>query len=277
MKVSVAWIAVGIIVGIILFFTVQGVTLYEQFKNEDSKEGFQGTQGTQGTLDINITTCPADTTSYVDGGGRTVCCDGTVTNGKCSGANICSLSEPIAGLPTCSVWLDAYLENKGARRCPNTMPNYYESGPKAGCTAGSRNATGTAPASTTTRFCTLYNSQEDAMLKKDSCENQKFFDNAKCLSIPTTKTFLDWGGVPPPVHCTGIDTGSLTPLSCIDDSSFARAIDYWAKKYDPRFINWREQCVGWGAMWKMNFCSAVQKVTVNKSMNLSQLESYAIF
>ena len=75
MKVSVAWVAVGIIIGIILFFTAKGFSIYEQF----TIEGF--VDGDPNTLDIKITTCPADTTSYVDGGGRTVCCDGNVING----------------------------------------------------------------------------------------------------------------------------------------------------------------------------------------------------
>ena len=109
MKVSVAWIAVGIIIGIILFFTVEGFSIYEQFTNQ--VEGFADVDEYADSTDIKITSCPADTASYIDGGGRTVCCEGTVINGKCSGKNICSLSEPIAGLPTCSAWLDAYLEN----------------------------------------------------------------------------------------------------------------------------------------------------------------------
>jgi len=268
MKVSVAWIAVGIIVTIILFFTAQGFTIYEQFM---SIEGFQGAD-----LDIHITTCPAETTSYVDGGGRTVCCDGSVANGKCSGTNVCSLSEPIAGLPTCSAWFEAYLDTKSSR-CPASMPHYYENKATgiSGCTAGLRNSTGTA--SISGKFCNLYNSESDSMIKQDSCENQKVLEEAKCLTVKTTKSFMDWGEIPPPIHCTGIDTSSLTPLSCIDDASFTRTIDYWANKYAPQLKNWREQSVGWGPMWKMNFCSAVQKVTVDKSMSLSELESYKVF
>jgi len=270
MKVSVAWIAVGIILGIILYFTVKGFSIYEQFV---SKEGFQVPD-----LDIHITTCPAETISYVDAGGRSVCCDGEVVNGKCSGPNVCSLSEAIAGLPTCSAWLDAYLDNN-SNRCPASMPRYYENKTtkEAGCTAGDRNRSGTGPASTASKFCTLYNSQEDALLKRDSCENQKILEDAKCLSVKTTKSFMDWGEIPPPIHCTGINTSSLTPLSCIDDSSFERSIDYWANKNAPHLKNWREQSTSWGAIWKMNFCSSVQKVTVDKSMSLSSLESHKVF
>lgn len=275
MKVSVAWIAVGIIIGIILFFTVQGFSIYEQFTNP--VEGF--TDADEQDLDIKITTCPADTSSYVDGGGRTVCCDGTVANGKCSGKNVCSLSEPIAGLPTCSAWLDAYLENKGSKRCPQSMPNYYENknAMQSGCTAGHRNAQGTGPAATTNKFCTLYHSEKDETLKLDSCTNQKMLEEAKCLSKPTSRSLSEWGGVPPAVNCSGIDTGSLTPLTCLDDYAFARIIDYWAGNYAPQYKNWKEQSVAWGANWKMNFCSVVQKVTVDKSMNMRELEGYKVF
>jgi len=273
MKVSVAWIAVGIIIGIILFFTVEGFSVYEKFTNT---EGFIGVDDTD-SLDIKITTCPADTASYVDGGGRTVCCEGTVVNGKCSGKNVCSLSEAIDGLPTCSAWFDAYLENKGAKRCPPSMKNYYENKGQAGCTSGHRNAQGTAPASNTNKFCTLYQSADDELIKRDSCTNQKILEEAKCLSKPTSRSLLDWGDIPPPVHCTGMDTGSLTPISCLDDYAFARVVDYWAKKHAPQYINWKEQAVSWGAQWKMNFCSVVQKVTVNKSMNMTELEAYKVF
>lgn len=264
-----AWIAIGIIIGIILFFTVEGFSIYEQFT--DQVEGFVDDD----TIDIKITTCPADTSSYIDGGGRTVCCDGTVINGKCSGPTVCSLSEAVAGLPTCSAWLDAYLENKGAKRCPPSMPKYYENKSQAGCTAGDRNAQGTGPLGNT--FCTLYNSEKDSMLKKDSCENQKVLEEAKCLSKPTSRSLMDWGAIPPPVNCTGMDTASLTPLSCIDDAGFIRTADYWAKNFPPYMKNWKEQSVNWGAQWKMHFCSVVQKVTVNKSMNMTELESAQIF
>lgn len=272
MKVSVAWIAVGMIVGIILFFTREGFSIYEQFKNT---EGFQ-TQDEQENLDIHITSCPADTVSYVDGGGRTVCCDGTVADGKCSGAKVCSLSEPISGLPTCSIWLDAYLENKGAQRCPTTMPHYFENkaANTSGCTGGDRNTKGTAPLSA--KFCNLYVSEEDSLLKIDSCENQKMLENAKCLSVQTTKSLSDRGDIPPLISCIGMDN-SLTPLNCIDDASAARTYDYTTKKYNPSLANWREQSVGWGALWKISFCSAVQKVKIDKTLSLSDLESYKLF
>ena len=232
-------------------------------------------------LDLHITTCPADTVSFVDGGGRTVCCDGTVENGTCSGPTVCSLSESIAGLPTCSAWLDAYLDTKAADRCPPSMPKYYENKATntSGCTSGNRNSTGTAPADSQS-FCTLYTSADDDIIKQDSCTNQKFFENTKCFTRAVdglTKQFTNWGQMPPPVYCSALSTTSLVPTNCIEDKSFGRTIDFYVKRYYPSFTNWREQSVAWGAQWKLNFCSAVQKVSLDKTMTMSELESYKVF
>jgi hypothetical protein len=279
MRISIAWIAVLLLLGIILFFTAQGVTIYEQFKNEANieVEGFVGEADT----DLSITTCPAETNSYIDGGGRTVCCDGSVNGGKCAGKPVCSLSEAIAGLPTCSDWLDAYLDNKGQNKCPKSMPKYFENKKTkiSGCVNGSRTKDGSAPGPNT-KFCNLYQTESDDLIKTDSCTNQKFFDKTQCFTRQIdglTKQFVNWGEIPPPIYCSAIDKGSLVPLSCIDDNSFVRAIDYWVKKYSPQFSNWREQCIAWGPQWKLNFCSVVQKVNLDKTMKFGELESYKVF
>jgi hypothetical protein len=287
MKVSVTWLAITIIIGILYFFTVRGFNIYEEFKDDTQKnEGFANNES---QLDLKITTCPADTKSYVDNGGRTVCCDGIVSNGKCSGPTVCSLSEGTSGVPTCSEWLDAYLEDKGASRCPPSMKRYYENKTKdargntiqtAGCTSGNRNATGTEPESKNNTFCTLYNSEAADMLKIDSCTNKKFFEETRCFSSPIdnlSKQFVSWGPFPPPITCSAMDKGSLVPLTCIDDSSFARTVDYYVKKYAPYFTNWKEQSIAWGPQWKLNFCSVVQKLNINKSMQFKDLESYKVF
>ena len=278
MRISISWIAVLLLLGILLFFTAQGVTIYEQFKDKPvPTEGFVGEADT----DLSITTCPAETNSYIDGGGRTVCCDGSVAGGKCAGKSVCSLSEAIAGLPTCSDWLDAYLENKGQNKCPRSMPNYYENKKTniSGCVDGARTKDGTA-AGPNTKFCNLYQTESDDLIKTDSCTNQKLFDTTKCFTRQIdglSKQFVNWGEIPPPIYCSAIDKGSLVPLSCIDDNSFVRAVDYWVKKYSPQFSNWKEQCIAWGPQWKLNFCSVVQKVNLDKTMKFADLESYKVF
>ena len=281
MKVSVAWLAVFIVILILLFFTVQGCTIYEQFKDV-IVEGFETTDtGTE----LQIKTCPADTTFLIDEDGRHVCCDGTVSRGKCVGKTICSLSESTTGLPTCSLWYHAYLENKGSTRCPPSMKRYYENNSKdkkgiAGCTSGNRNKSGTAPDINNTNFCNLYNSESDELLKVDSCSNKKFFEETRCFSRPIdglSKQFVNWGAIPPPITCSALDKGALVPLTCIDDSSFVRSIDYWVKKFAPNFMNWKEQAIGWGPQWKLNFCSVIQKVSIDKTLAFKDLESYKVF
>jgi hypothetical protein len=278
MRVSIAWIAVVLVLGIILFFTAQVVSIYQQFKNkEEEVEGFVGETDT----DLSITTCPAETNSYIDGGGRTVCCDGSVAGGKCSGKPVCSLSEAIAGLPTCSDWFDAYLENKGKDKCPRSMPHYYENTKTkiSGCVDGARTRDGTA-AGPNTKFCNLYQTETDDLIKTDSCTNQKIFDKTQCFTRKIdgqSKQFVSWGPYPPVIYCSAMDTGSLVPLSCIDDNTFVRVVDYWVKRFAPQYSNWREQCVAWGPQWKLNFCSVVQKVNLDKTMKFGELESYKVF
>jgi hypothetical protein len=283
MRVSIAWIAVILILGILFFFTFQGVCLYEQFKDKEAEEEetTEGFQGQESATDLNITTCPAETKSFIVGGGRTVCCDGTVSNGKCSGATVCSLSEGIAGLPTCSDWFDAYLENKGKDKCPMSMPNYYENKATntSGCVEGGRLKDGTGPLPNK-KYCNMYPKEDDDLIKQDSCTNQKIFDKTQCFSRPIkgqSKQFVSWGPYPPVVYCSAMDTGSLVPLSCIEDSTFVRVVDFWVKRYAPQYSNWKEQSVAWGPQWKLNFCSVVQKVNLDKTMKFGDLESYKVF
>ena len=274
MKVSVAWLAVSIVILVILFFTFQGCTIYLK---DDIAEGFATNDP---ETELQIKTCPADTTFYIDNGGRHMCCDGGVSNAKCLGTNVCSLSESISGLPTCSVWYDAYLENKGSKRCPPSMPKYYEDKNKAGCTSGNRNKSGTAPDINNNSFCTLYNSEKDELIKVDSCSNKKLFEETRCFSKPManlSKQFVNWGDIPPAITCAALDRGSLVPLSCIDDSSFVRTLDYWVTKFAPNYKNWKEQSIGWGPQWKLNFCSVIQKVNIDKTMAFKELESYKVF
>jgi hypothetical protein len=284
MKVSVAWLAVSIVILILLVFTVQGFSIYDQLKDviTDMTEGFEtNDMGTE----LQIKTCPADTAFFIDVGGRHMCCEGTISDGKCVGNTICSLSESIAGVPTCSSWYDAYLETKGATRCPPSMKRYYENNSKdkkglAGCTSGNRNKSGTAPDVNNTNFCNLYNSEKDELLKLDSCSNKKFFEETRCFSRPMenlSKQFANWGDIPPPITCSALDKGGLIPLTCLDDSSFVRSIDYWVKQSAPNYRNWKEQAIGWGPQWKLNFCSVIQKVSIDKTLSFKDLESYKVF
>jgi hypothetical protein len=143
--------------------------------------------------------------------------------------------------------------------------------------SASKDGTGAGP---NTKFCNLYKTETDDLIKTNSCTNQKLFDKTQCFSRNidgVTKQFVNWGEIPPPIYCSAIDKGSLVPLSCIDDNSFVRAVDYWVKKYAPQYSNWKEQSIAWGPQWKLNFCSVVQKVNLDKTMKFGELESYKVF
>lgn len=276
-KITLAWVGVVAILAVLVFFTWKGV---ENFTSgPEDEEGFLDVEYSG---DLNITTCPAESKSYVDNGGRTVCCDGEVQGGVCSGKTICSLSEQASGTPTCSEWFGAYLDEKGKTRCPISMPHYYENAANGvkGCTSGPRLKDGTGPADNTSRTCKLYTSEEDDLLKIDSCTNQKIYDKTQCFThaVPgTTKKFLEWGSVPPPIFCSALDKASLVPTSCLDDSSFSRTVDYWVTRYAPNMRNWKEQSTSWGPQWKLNFCSVIQKLNLDKTIKFGDLDTLKVF
>ena len=125
MKVNISVTSIGVFLVIvsIIILTLRGVSVFRILTQHISlKEGFQGGDDS----DLILTTCPAESVSFVDNGGRTVCCDGEVHAGVCKGSIICSLSEGMGNMPTCGQWLGAYLAEKGKNRCPPSMPNYFE-------------------------------------------------------------------------------------------------------------------------------------------------------
>ena len=143
MKVSVLWLGLFLVTIVLVWATVQGYFLHESFKgSQDSKvaEGFSGT-----SEDIRVSGCPSSTTTFINSKGHTICCDGPILDGKCSGREVCSLSQG-ANLPTCSEYKTAWLDEKGAKKCPRALPNYFENpNGVGGCTSGPRNQDGSAP------------------------------------------------------------------------------------------------------------------------------------
>ena len=144
MKVSLSWLGVFLILAFLIYFIVYGSHVYETFQNKDIHESFTS-QGDPS--DLKITKCPASSVSYINNKGITLCCDGIIVNGTCSGTTMCSLSESTSTAPTCSEWMEAYLDEKAVERCPMSMPNYFESedGKMVGCTSGKRKKDGSAP------------------------------------------------------------------------------------------------------------------------------------
>jgi hypothetical protein len=276
-NVSVTWIGVFLVVTAVIILTIRGINVFKiVFPTE---EGFTTREFSE---DLQLSTCPAESKSYVDDGGRTVCCDGDIIEGKCQGKQVCSLSENFGNLPTCNVWFGAYLQEKGAKRCPPSMPHYFED-PKAGvkgCTAGFRTKDGKGPASSRDKSCKLYNDKDQDLITIDSCTNQKILEETQCFTNyleGTSKQFTNWGAIPPPIYCSRLDKSSMMPINCLNESTFARTLDYWIERWAPQYKGWREMSTGWGPQWKLNFCSVIQKLNIDKSIQFKDLDSLKVF
>jgi len=205
MKLSLSWIGVVLFLIIIVYFVIYGSHVYETFKDEQMVESFENPTP-QPTTDLIITKCPASSTSFIDHNGMTLCCDGIITKGKCNGDIICSLSESKQGIPTCTAWREAYLQQKAAKRCPPSLPKFFESedGKFSGCTSEKRNKTGTNllkkvdvakleslpnDAINTTEastWCVLFSDKNRDEGHPKSCSNLKMMNSAICF--PKTNT-----------------------------------------------------------------------------------------
>jgi hypothetical protein len=278
-NISVTWVGVFLVVSAIIILTLRGIDVFRIIF--PSSEGFASKADF--SEDLHLSSCPADSKSYIDDGGRSICCNGTIIDGKCVGTQVCSLSEKVGNLPTCDVWFGAYLDEKGSKRCPPSMPHYYENLKKGvkGCTAGNRVKDGTAPALANDKSCKLYNSKDDDLIKIDSCTNQRLLEESQCFTNHvggTSKQFNDWGPVPPPISCSRFDTSSMMPLNCINDNTFIRTIEYWIEKNGlTQYKNWREDSIKWNPQWKLQFCSVIQKLNIDKSIEFKNLDSLKVF
>lgn len=279
-NISVTWVGVLLVISAVVILTLRGIDVFRIIFQHS--EGF--VSGGTTSEDLQLSGCPADSKSYVDDGGRSVCCDGQIIGGKCKGTQVCSLSENFGNLPTCNAWFGAYLEEKGARRCPKSMPNYFEDNKAGvkGCTAGFRTKDGKSPASSSNKSCKLYNDMEDEMVKVDSCTNQKLLEETQCFTgniEGTRKNFVPHvsGKIPPWVRCEAIDKNTMMPIGCIPENTYARTIDYWTTTYAQYNKGWKEKSTSWPGHWKLNFCSVIQKLNIDKSIDFKDLDSLKVF
>lgn len=175
MRLSVGWLALLLLLLMCLLMAAilptQSST-HTQQGNYEKQEGF-----VELSNELSIGTCPANSSMYVDKlTGVRMCCDGSLADGKCAGRIICAVApQAKSGIPSCSEYRFAYLEQKGADRCPPGMGRYFED-PKTGvrgCCAGPRNLEGTAPRDPNDRRCRLYPTQTEERTRADSCYNAK--------------------------------------------------------------------------------------------------------
>jgi hypothetical protein len=288
MKVSIAWIGVFILITFFLYFAWYGKTVYEAF-TVPVKEGFEDTPTITG---IQITTCPVRSNRYINEMGFTVCCDGQVESGTCNGETICSLSETFKNVPTCSDWYAAYLKERGYGKCSGSTPIYFENPDgTSGCTDGVLTPAGDAPADPdTAATCKIYDTEIDNMGKLDSCLNAKYLESSVCFTdgnSPVVTSLIEMGGGKQPalVSCTYGNTSTLDQTSgvCYTDDSIVRN-----KKAQIDAINkttgghqtiseWQATSSEWDPMYKLNFCSVVQKYKVSKTTTCDLLSGLAVF
>jgi len=217
-NISVTSIGVFLVLGAIIILTLRGVSVFKILTNHVSENVTEAFQDAKEDTDLILTTCPAESISFVDNGGRTLCCDGEVHAGVCKGSTICSLSEGVGNTPTCGEWLGAYLAEKGKNRCPPSMPKYFEKDGVGGCTAGVRNSDGTSAIG---KSCNLYKTQKEDNMQMDSCTNQKMLEETQCFTngMNSTKALHGLGGSYC-VDCKYTDPVTQAPISSIHDKSY---------------------------------------------------------
>jgi hypothetical protein len=273
MEVSVVWLGVVLVIVTLLFLLTQAKGVYDAFQDyeEDVKEGFLSSTRD----DIRLTSCPADYKQFINNDGQILCCDGEANAGKCSGKTICSLSEGAGGIPTCSAYYTAYLDEKGRNKCPPSMPNYFESkdGKLRGCTGARRKPDGSGPLEAKMKFCKLYTSQRDDQSKLDSCTNQEMLE--KSIAFPgkgllPKYNLISWGKDLPAVVQVSLYTQG-TPVTCYTDNSLYRFYDNEYKS-----SSWKNSFNNWSVDGKLNFCSIIQKYKIDKTVRFEDLQYMGI-
>jgi hypothetical protein len=273
MEVSVVWLGLAITIIALFFLLTQAKGVYDAFKNYDEsvqmkvQEGFIASRQD----DIRLTSCPADYKQFINNEGQILCCDGTPNSGKCSGKTLCSLSEAGGGMPTCSAWYTALLDERGRNKCPPSMPNYFESkdGKLKGCTSGRRKPDGSGPLESTMKFCKLYTSQRDEESKLDSCTNQMILEKSNAFSgkgfIPKYN-LVSWGKDLPAVVQVAAFTGGA-PINCYTNESLERFYNTTWKSN-----SWKNSFTTWSVDSKLNFCSILEKYKIDKTIRFEDLK-----
>lgn len=205
-------ICLGLAAGLIIYALKISV-------NDPENEGF--------AMNIQMTSCPPSTASYITKDGDTNCCDGDIVSKQCNGNNICSLSpQRPGGLPSCSSWMNKSWGDRATRFCPSSMPHYYgpidrKQGGSEGCSSSQANSDGSAPQDPSKPTCNIYSNEADELAQIDSCLNRKALDamdapGAKSIVRTKNMALLTASAVP-------ADGSSLVPVLCYD---FARMAQY---------------------------------------------------
>lgn len=291
MKVSLGAIGLCIILAFFLYFAWYGKNVYEIITRPDTnvKEGFEVISTASG---IRLTSCPRNFRRYINDRGFTMCCNGQLESNTCHGDAVCSLSESAKDVPTCSEWYAAYLKERGKGKCPANLPFYWENDKgESGCSE-KITPDGNAPAEPTNPTnCLIYPDEVRNMSKLDSCLNQTYKNDAVCFtdrSITATKSLQQMGdGTQPALVVCQYGTPGLldeTSGTCYTDESIVRnkaaTIDAQnnVTGATTTVAEWQATSADWNPLYKLNFCSVVQKYKLAKTAAICKtLTNDAVF
>lgn len=134
--------------------------------------------------------CPTGYKS-VNTNGESICCKGDMIGNKCISSDQCTMSgEGTDSIPSCVSIVMKQYEEKGKSQCPISMPHYYESPDKKGCTSGALSETLSGPMADTQPKCIIYSTDEQNANSLDSCANQKQLDEFKCFGKDCVKQLV---------------------------------------------------------------------------------------
>lgn len=235
--------------------------LYSTWQTQNVREGFEASS----LKSLKIYSCPKgfdEVTVKTGKGNETAidCCEGgNIANDTCQGSTFCTKgaprdsTDPAKKVPSCLDKWRSIFEEKG-KKCPSTMPNYYEdilgTGPK-GCTASAIGEDGKAPTDGNQPKCIFYEKEDDKYGKKDSCtlEKDRLDFSKECPpvsgNIPNVLAIFDERGKFKYFQCRYNDQPGL-PNYCNDDMN-SKAY------YDRTYPNWQQSSEG--DFIKDTFCS----------------------
>jgi len=290
MKVSIGWLGFFLILSFFLYFAWYGKNIYKSFMvskipNLPVKEGFDNPSN------IQIRTCPVNSKRFINDRGFSMCCKGQIEAGHCDGEQICSLSEAVGNIPTCSTWYAAYLLERGTGLCTEDKPNYYENlDGSSGCTSGSLTPAGDASANPSSQSCIIYGNTIDDTGKANSCLNARYLETSMCFTnnSPAAKKSLieqSGGSKPALVSCSYGNSASLdeTTGTCYTDNSIVRNKKALITEKNvstggnASVEGWKETSATWDPTYKLNFCSVVQKIKLSGAGTCQDLMTMPVF
>jgi hypothetical protein len=278
----------------LVFFIVYGWNVYEAFQ-ERPVEGFTT------KTEIIVTSCPQSevdpsvrmTAMIAPGTTHTYCYDNKV--------KICSLSVASDSPDSCSIYYTSLLNSMASKKCPPSMPNFYQSIQLVdnvnksirGCTSGERTPDGTSPAKSTDPHCIIYDNIADDLQKLDSCTNAIRLESAKCFKgtyygVKKNLQPNDLGS--PIVQCTvstpgalSIDTNSISPDSitytCTDVESYREWTQSIQQLYPDKYSKMSDyfsSSASWDPDKKNTFCSILEQSKIKKTLSEAVVKTVSV-